>query len=120
VLSGRQPVVYLRSFSDDRPAARLNGGRTEEEHLAAVLEPVGPFVAVGRPGEPLPELGARRMYLKDAEWKDVVERLIRSAKLVVIRTGNGPGLRTLDRDGTGGDGRQLDLPGGCIAFGRNR
>ena len=88
----RQPVVYLRSFDDDQTAARLSGGRTEEEHLAAMLYHIGPFIAVGRPGEVLPEVGAKRLYANDSEWQGVVEQLIGSARLVVIRTGATTGL----------------------------
>jgi hypothetical protein len=81
------PVLYLRSFDDDRTAARLRGQQTEEESLASVLGQIGPFIAVGRPGEPLPEVGATRMYLADAEWQGKVESLLQTARLVVIRTG---------------------------------
>jgi hypothetical protein len=91
-------VLYLRSFDDDQMAARLKGGLTEEEHLGRVLGEIGPFVAVGRPGEPLPEVGASRMYLEDSAWQSTVEGLLRTARLVVIRTGRSAGLSwELDR-----------------------
>lgn len=95
----RGPVLYLRSFRDD-PAAhtvfdrlytRLHY-RTEEEELAATFEDVGPLVAVGHPGEALPELGAARFYFSDAEWKDRVGELMASAQLVLLRTGGSRGL----------------------------
>ena len=53
------PVLYLRSFEDDQRASRLKGRLTEEEHLASVLSQIGPFVAVGRPGEALPTVGSQ-------------------------------------------------------------
>jgi len=90
----RPPVVYLRSFQDDYVTAEgtlstpelgafggalvggmlealdLAGGTvTEEEQLAEALKDVGPFVAIGKPGEKLPQLGASRMYLQDSEWR---------------------------------------------------
>ena len=90
----RPPVVYLRSFQDDSVTAEgtlstpelgafggalvggmledldLAGGTvTEEEQLAEALKDVGPFVAIGKPGEKLPQLGASRMYLQDSEWR---------------------------------------------------
>ena len=83
----RRPVVYLRSFLDDKitsqskqdpamPFIRDNDFlETEEEALAKVLQEVGPFVAIGIPGEELPELGAARTYVGDAEWKAVVSGL---------------------------------------------
>jgi len=88
----RPPVVYLRSFDDDQRAARIKGALTEEEHLGKVLSQLGPFVAVGRPGEPLPEMGASRVYLRDDEWQAAVEKLVQRARLVVIRTGGTKGL----------------------------
>ncbi len=111
----RPPVVYLRSFHDDAVASEgslkvlpLGGGAivggliglldmaggtaTEEEQLAEALRDVGPFVAVGKPGEKLPELGAARMYLQDSEWKDKVHDLMSRASLVVLRAGRTDGL----------------------------
>jgi hypothetical protein len=86
------PVLYLRSFDDDRHGAQLKGGLTEEEHLGDVLGQLGPFVAVGRPGETLPEAGAARFYLADADWQTEVATLLGTARLVVIRTGRSAGL----------------------------
>jgi len=91
-IQDRAPVLYLRSFDDDASGARVKGMRTEEEHLAAVLAPIGPFVAVGRPHEVTPELGASRMYLQDTVWQDTVESLMRRAALVVLRTGTTVGI----------------------------
>ncbi|MGZ8265453.1 MAG: hypothetical protein ACXWUI_15050 [Burkholderiales bacterium] len=88
----RPPVVYLRSFDDDRSAASMRGKLTEEEHLALVLRQIGPFVAVGRPGESLPEVGASRVYLPDESWQQAVDQLLCTARLVVIRTGSTTGL----------------------------
>jgi hypothetical protein len=82
----RSPVLYLRSFEDED---RLS---VEEEELARVLRHVGPFVAVGRPGEALPALGAARMYLTDDEWQGEVERLMHQASLVILLAGRTPGL----------------------------
>jgi hypothetical protein len=94
----QQPIVYLRSFQDDITAAspllvRDDEGRihprliTEEEQLAAVMKEIGPFVAIGRPGEELPELGADRMYVQHEKWQEEVITLISIAQLVVIRIG---------------------------------
>ena len=59
------PVLYLRSFADDGCAARRYGALTEEEQLAKALAWVGPLLAVGRPGEVLPHVGAQRIYVAD-------------------------------------------------------
>lgn len=90
-LNDQPHLLYLRSFNDI--AARLKGDRTEEEHLALLLGYIGPVVAIGRPGEPLPNGGARRIYVDDSKWKSTVEDLMKSARLVAIRTGLSEGLR---------------------------
>jgi hypothetical protein len=98
----RPPVVYLRSFQDDRVTDEgsinhrmvsfLGALNSEEEDLAAVLSEIGPCIAVGHPGERLPQVGAARMYLRDAEWRDRVSQLMSSARLVAIRAGHTDGL----------------------------
>jgi len=101
-------VLYLRSFEDD-PARQsvewrgpgdefsrvqniLLSGLTQEEQLVAALKPVGPVVALGRPGEALPVVGALRIYLNDDSWRDSVLELMKKARLVVIALGSGSGL----------------------------
>jgi hypothetical protein len=86
------PVLYLRSFSDDARASKTVGMLTEEEQLVEALLPFGPVLAVGRPGESLPEVGATRLYLSDDEWQERVARMMSEAILVVIRTGASHGL----------------------------
>ena len=87
----RAPVVYLRSFQVDkrlsrRPLAigRVISSRTEEEQLVEALRESGPVVAIGRPGERLPRLGAQRMYVEDAEWQQQILSWFTRAALVVI------------------------------------
>ncbi len=109
----RPPVLYLRSFKDEDADKGLGGvlrsgaatdaqplaesviawGTREQEALAVLLRQVGPYVAVGKPGEPMPEVGAARMYLSDDQWQDRVGRLIDEARLVVVRAGATEGLR---------------------------
>ena len=69
----RRPVVYLRSFEADseivlRPDGFWKKAATvlfdyavtfsPEQELAEIVNRVGPVIAIGKPGEPLPELGA--------------------------------------------------------------
>jgi len=102
----RAPVLYLRSFlDDDITGAGSLGARvwrsirsyrhvvSVEQELARVLGRVGPVVAIGRPGESLPELGAARLYRRDDDWRATVSELMRRARLVVVRTGTTPGLQ---------------------------
>ena len=55
--------------------------------MADVLRPFGDLVAIGQPDEGLPKPGAARIYASDEEWKEVVKRQMRAARLVVIRAG---------------------------------
>ena len=90
----RPPVLYLRSFFDDLHGEELDGSflsslssRTEEEQIGRVVSELGPFVAVGKPGEALPALGAARAYLADSEWQSRVTGLLRCSRVVLLRTG---------------------------------
>jgi hypothetical protein len=58
-----------------------------EQELAAIMNRLGPFVAVGKPGEKLPELGANRFYFRDDEWQTRVAELVQQARLTVILCG---------------------------------
>ncbi|WP_344646987.1 hypothetical protein [Cryptosporangium japonicum] len=95
-------VLYLRSFGSDDAAARPNAapvstlwvrGRTEEEELARVFERAGRVVAVARPGEDVPHVGAYRYAIADADWQFEVRRLMSAARLVVLALGSTAGLR---------------------------
>jgi hypothetical protein len=100
----RPPVLYLRSFGDDSTAGRVVGGghllfsgwslgfSTEEEQLSSVFSVIGPFIAIGKPGEKLPELGAARTYVNDDQWQDVIAQEMARAALVVLRVGDTEGL----------------------------
>ena len=104
VHDGRPPVLYLRSFADDRTAAAVDPTRTadlatglaevesREELLAIVLGSIGPVVTVGRPGERIPPIGAARLYLPPGDWQPRVAQLMDLAALVVLRLGDGAGL----------------------------
>ena len=53
------------------------------------MNEIGPFVALGRPGELLPEIGART-YTSNDEWQSRVLNLMSRAKLIVLRAGDTP------------------------------
>jgi TM2 domain len=104
----RRPVVYLRSFEADNeivlhPDSLWKRAATilfdyavtfsPEQELAEVLNRVGPVIAIGKPGEPLPELGAARLYVGDADWKAKVADMMARSRLVIIRTGSTPNLQ---------------------------
>jgi hypothetical protein len=97
VLSDREgrPVLYLRSFKEDfltnmidfEDRSLLASFVTEEEYLEQALRRLGPVVAIGVPGEKLPQLGAARIYVEHSEWKARVQDLMKDAILVVLRIG---------------------------------
>ena len=95
----RHPGVYLRPFVEDSrrihtyPVGRRVGGTTiarssapasQEQRIAAALKHVGPFIAVGTPGDSLAPLGAARLYLADDAWQQRVEALVRGAAAIVL------------------------------------
>ena len=81
-IGGRHLLTSLASNFRIRDRGRLND--TWESRLAHLFARFGHVVAVGRPGEPLPPLGARRIYPTDACWQKAVSKAIRQARLVVI------------------------------------
>ncbi|MEU6234355.1 hypothetical protein [Kitasatospora sp. NPDC047058] len=100
-------VLYLRPFEDDSsrdrfdptprgapgfPSDLLTSGLTGEEQLVAALKPVGRVIALGVPGQKLPQAGARRMYLAHDAWQDTVLALMERARLVVLVLGAGRSL----------------------------
>jgi hypothetical protein len=110
----RQPVIYLRSFDAEADSFGLGAlfrstataftnrsmgsnvsawDPTFQTQLALVMERIGPYIAVGRPGENLPGTGAARLYIPDSEWQHRVTELIRRSRLVVFRAGTGSGLQ---------------------------
>lgn len=83
----RDPVLYLRPFRDDEHTSNFEGLRTDEEQLSEVMNKIGPFVAIGCPGETLPKGGAARVYVGDNEWQARVINFIQRSSLIVMRVG---------------------------------
>ncbi|MER6917794.1 hypothetical protein ABT314_01765 [Streptomyces spiralis] len=100
-----QPVVLLlRSFADDEGMASIQTGSmkygpwgadtdTEEEQLRKAVAPFGTMVALGRPGDRLPQVGAGRHYSSDLEWQRQVLAALDRAVLVLLVCGPGRSLR---------------------------
>jgi hypothetical protein len=121
----RLPVIYLRSFEADSEIVLRRDGLwnkvanilfgywvtfSPEQELAEIVTRVGPVIAIGKPGEPLPELGAARLYVGDADWKAKVIDLMARSRLVIIRTGPTPNL---EWDRTGDDARAAPADSIC-------
>lgn len=56
------------------------------------LRQIGPVIAVGRPGEKLPPLGAARGHFDDNEWKDGVLAWMDQARMIVVVAGSTKGV----------------------------
>lgn len=104
----RAPVTYLRAFTDDgrmavpghhwqdRVMGKAASGLTltsPEQELAFILQRVGPVIAIGKPGERLPELGAARLYASHESWQQTVLDMLRRSSLVLARVGASPGVQ---------------------------
>lgn len=106
-LSGTRYVLYLRPFTNDELMAVLNtdvqgggaqvqswfflSGLTQEELLVRRFARFGRVVAIGRPGELLPPVGAVRGQLPPDDWQGTVSSLIAEAHVVLMAAGPGPG-----------------------------
>ena len=91
----RQPILYLRSFDTDPAADRLAFllVSTPETRLVRVLHQLGPVLAIGRPGEKLPMLGAARFHVDGDHWQRVVSEIAAASQLVVVASGTTQGLK---------------------------
>jgi hypothetical protein len=99
-------VLVLRSFRFDgarvqRYSLLLLLGRwnpiqqwgTLEELLTRQFRKLGPVIAIGRPEDTLPPLGAHRKYLAQGEeWRAQVERYLQESLLVLVVVGRTEGL----------------------------
>lgn len=97
-------VLYLRSFADDSlrirsPHARgitsrLIAPRPQrfEELFVAGIAADGDAIAIGRPGERIPELGALRTYWPDSEWQSAVTSYAQQAEWIVVLAGRSDGV----------------------------
>ena len=98
-------TLLLRAFKDDggafqTPSAFSNPfGDMFETTLTYEVELIRPFkkkmpvIAIGRPKEELPHIGANRLYVEDQYWQDRVSKLVEKAVFVLIRPSNTDGLR---------------------------
>jgi hypothetical protein len=98
----KRPILYLRSFDIDQHAAKsavlevagmAAPVATPEQDLTKALAPIGTMIAIGRPGERFPELGAARFYVSDALWQQKIADAAAAARYVVLTSGITRGLR---------------------------
>ncbi|MFJ9848854.1 DUF4429 domain-containing protein [Streptomyces sp. NPDC101150] len=88
----RPPVLYLRSFRDDRRArkpARPGSLVTEEEAVSTAMAGIGPFIGLDNETE---TLGAAKARVRDEDWRPAVTALMSCCSLTVMRCGEGESL----------------------------
>ncbi|WP_199930833.1 hypothetical protein [Streptomyces sp. CB02923] len=102
-------VLFLRAFSDDPGFSRVAALRwfrllftsllptpahlrTEEDQVGRAVAPFGRMVALGRPSDRLPRLGAERSYASDETWRTEVLAALDRAALVLLVAGAGRSL----------------------------
>lgn len=99
-----EDTLLLRSFNDDAMRFRgpnphvgilgVFGGLTVrfEELMAFLVAGKSPLIAIGKPGEPLPELGAVRTYVSDDDWQAAVEETAKRVDSIMLVAGVTDGL----------------------------
>jgi len=88
----RKPILFLRSFADD---GRMNFWRPDKSLLDFSLEArlsnhfagFGPFIAIGSPKDPVPQIGAARAILSDDAWQAKVLAWMSEASAVTMYSG---------------------------------
>lgn len=91
---GRPPILLLRAFAHDGlkvDSLDANSIRpTVETIIVNCVSNYGPVVAIGRPGEKLPPLGAARFWVDDEHWQQAVLQLLPVCQQVVLVMGKSP------------------------------
>lgn len=103
----RRKILLLRSFKDDEiicykrfktPIGEVVMARRFEQGIAGPLGAYGPVIAIGKPGEEMPQIGAARTYLSEADWQPTVLRWMGEALALVMIVGDTEWIRwELDR-----------------------
>jgi hypothetical protein len=98
-LDARAPVLYLRSFLDEKPNYyEMTAGlrffdRSIEMKLAKYFNSFGPFVAIGSQRDKVPKLGAIRLMRSDQDWRSEVTSLMASSHAIVAAVGLTPWIK---------------------------
>ena len=100
----RSSVLFLRDFRDDQVSLdrgvmpgwirEIDPG-LEQANLEDVLQAclsVGPLVAIGRPEDVAPPIGAARRYVRNDDWKGAALSMMKAAGLVVVGASESAGL----------------------------
>ena len=66
---------------------------TYEVKLVSIFSRLGPVIAIGKPNEALPELGAFREYIPESKWREHIIRRMEISQLHIFILGDSSGLR---------------------------
>jgi hypothetical protein len=95
-LPDRRPILFLRSFCRDNTEGffkfRTTTGDSFEMAVANEMRKLGPVIAVGKPGEALPPIGAARFYIGDEHWKPTITEVLAASQFIVLVYGSTAGL----------------------------
>jgi len=95
-LPDRRPILFLRPFSRDNTEGffkfRTSTGDGFEMTVAKEMRKVGPVIAVGKPGEALPPIGAARFYIGDEYWKPTIIEILAASQFILLVYGSTAGL----------------------------
>lgn len=84
----KNAIVYLRYFGHDTELSSVGSYLNPiglEEHFVRSLAAGGKrVVALGRPGEDLPPIGAERFYVEDAVWQETISKWLADSHAVVM------------------------------------
>lgn len=107
-----KPAVLIRSFGDDDATVwsdelgldtRYWGPARFEASISDGLGRILPLLAIGRPKEAMPLLGAARSYFADANWQEEISKWFDQAAMIIGIGGTTEGLqwevRTLEEKG---------------------
>jgi hypothetical protein len=85
----RPTVLYLRSFEQDDLLEDSESAfrRGADEQLLSALHFLGPVIAIGKPTQKIPPLGAARIKMKAADWQAQARELMEGSQLLVLRSG---------------------------------
>jgi hypothetical protein len=88
----RPPILFLRSFTDDERERYTSSQQalldfSLETRLANHFHRFGPFIAIGSPGETVPQPGAARVQLSDDKWQFRVLDWMKAARVIVMYCG---------------------------------
>jgi hypothetical protein len=113
-LDNRRPILFLRSFADDKVWLWGKGifgkfrRRTIDEAIEPLANRLGPFVAIANPNTQLPRLGAAQTYFSNDTWQNAIARWVQTAQMIVMVAGRTEGLRW-ELDDILADGGQAKL-----------